>query len=437
MSGRLVPDFWRNFHCIAERCTDNCCAGWAVDIDECSLAKYQAMSEADREWLLEGAALEPGSASFRLNAYGRCHFLGDDGLCRMIKRLGEASLCDICREHPRFYHWLNGWEEAGLGLCCEEAAGLVLTAAQGLHFVWESEMPEIPTDEPEGQLFDLRAELTALLQDRELPLKERVRILSQEMSLGIFGLADAGGEPQMPDSGAADTAGLPSTASSPSTASFLSSVSSVNSPSLVSSENSPNSLSTASLPGAATLQIKAQEMKYAQGRIWSYSGFMADMRALLRRAEGLEAMHEDWPKQLCSLREFVDTLSVGNAADKMSETAAHNVLSGSALRRLEAFEHVRAPFEYERENLLVYLLYRHLPSALSDGRIRARICFALDFVRLVELWHFADWTESGSLNLKQRIDHVKRISQEWEYSEENMKYLLAEYEAGLGYEEVF
>lgn len=404
MSGRLVPDFWRNFHCIAERCTDNCCAGWAVDIDECSLAKYQAMSEADREWLFEGVALESGSASFRLNAYGRCHFLGDDGLCRMIKRLGEASLCDICREHPRFYHWLNGWEEAGLGLCCEEAAGLVLTAAQGLHFVWESEMPEIPTDEPEGQLFDLRAGLTALLQDRELPLKERVRILSQEMSLGIFGLADAGGEPQMPDSGAADTAGLPS---------------------------------TASLPGVATAQIKAHEIQYAQGRIWSYSGFMADMRALLRRAEGLEAMHEDWPKQLCSLREFVDTLSVGNAADKMSETAAHNVLSGSALRRLEAFEHVRAPFEYERENLLVYLLYRHLPSALSDGRIRARICFALDFVRLVELWHFADWTESGSLNLKQRIDHVKRISQEWEYSEENMEYLLAEYEAGLGYEEVF
>ena len=33
-----VPDYYKDFKCIAERCTDTCCAGWQVDVDDASTA---------------------------------------------------------------------------------------------------------------------------------------------------------------------------------------------------------------------------------------------------------------------------------------------------------------------------------------------------------------------------------------------------------------
>ena len=47
-------------------------------------------------------------------------------LCEMIIRHGENYLCDICKEHPRFYNGFDDHTEAGIGLVCEEACRLVL-----------------------------------------------------------------------------------------------------------------------------------------------------------------------------------------------------------------------------------------------------------------------------------------------------------------------
>ena len=56
----------------------------------------------------------------------RCPFLRDDNLCEMILKHGEDYLCDICREHPRFYNDMGDRVEAGIGLVCEEACRLAL-----------------------------------------------------------------------------------------------------------------------------------------------------------------------------------------------------------------------------------------------------------------------------------------------------------------------
>lgn len=39
----IKPDFYDKFKCIAEKCTDNCCIGWEIDIDENALEKYNAI----------------------------------------------------------------------------------------------------------------------------------------------------------------------------------------------------------------------------------------------------------------------------------------------------------------------------------------------------------------------------------------------------------
>ena len=29
-----VPEYYNEFECIADKCTDSCCRGWEVDVDE-------------------------------------------------------------------------------------------------------------------------------------------------------------------------------------------------------------------------------------------------------------------------------------------------------------------------------------------------------------------------------------------------------------------
>ena len=36
-----VPHYYRKFQCTASACTDTCCAGWQIMIDDKSLRKYR------------------------------------------------------------------------------------------------------------------------------------------------------------------------------------------------------------------------------------------------------------------------------------------------------------------------------------------------------------------------------------------------------------
>jgi len=67
-----------------------------------------------------------GTHMFILGRDERCPFLNDNNLCDIILTLGEDYLCDICHEHPRFYIEADGEYVKGYGLCCEEAARLIL-----------------------------------------------------------------------------------------------------------------------------------------------------------------------------------------------------------------------------------------------------------------------------------------------------------------------
>ena len=36
-----VPNYFKDFKCIASKCEDTCCAGWGIVIDDEALEKYQ------------------------------------------------------------------------------------------------------------------------------------------------------------------------------------------------------------------------------------------------------------------------------------------------------------------------------------------------------------------------------------------------------------
>ena len=174
-----VPAFYDSFHCIAGKCTDTCCIGWEIDIDEKSAKRYEKIKGEYGEILRSG--IEDGH--FKLLPGDRCPFLRNDGLCDMICHLGESSLCDICREHPRFVEVYGDIMEKGIGLCCEEGVRLLLeskgNATSPIAFV-EREIDDIPDEIPEdaiearNAIFEERNHLFSILADHSKPLNARL-----------------------------------------------------------------------------------------------------------------------------------------------------------------------------------------------------------------------------------------------------------------------
>lgn len=103
----------------------------------------------------------------------RCPFLNDDNLCEIILNMGEDKLCHICDNHPRYYEWFDGLKEGGTGLCCEEAARLILNNGNYSEY-YDIEIPDEPFDEYDGELYDFlfkaRETLFSFLRDDKADL---------------------------------------------------------------------------------------------------------------------------------------------------------------------------------------------------------------------------------------------------------------------------
>ena len=125
----IYPDFYKDFCCKADKCQHTCCAGWEIDIDAATAAKYQQLTGQVGDMIRQNTVEVDGVWQFRLGEGDRCPFLRQDGLCELIRRAGESILCDICSNHPRFFVTVGDYELAGVGLSCEKSCELLLAAA--------------------------------------------------------------------------------------------------------------------------------------------------------------------------------------------------------------------------------------------------------------------------------------------------------------------
>ncbi len=176
-----APNYYKDFHCIASACKHSCCVGWEIDIDKDSLARYQSMTHPYGDIIRKHIEIQEETACFALTQEERCPFLQENGLCDMILTLGEDSLCNICRDHPRFRNFFSDREEIGIGLCCEEAARLVLFQKEKTEIVLLSDDGENEELwEEEEYLLAFREKLFAILQDHSIPLAKRVSHMLDE-----------------------------------------------------------------------------------------------------------------------------------------------------------------------------------------------------------------------------------------------------------------
>ena len=351
-----VPDFYDSFHCIADKCTDTCCIGWEIDIDETSAKRYAAVKGEFGTTLRQN--IEDGH--FKLRPGDRCPFLKQDGLCDMICHLGESSLCDICREHPRFVEVYGDIMEKGLGLCCEEAVRLLLTskgtATSPIAFV-EREIDDVPDEIPDDAreardaIFAERNHLFKILVSHEQPLHKR-----------LIEMLDY----------AAETSGF--------------------------EEFNEN--------GSVTTDLDCQ----------------------------IEQIHKSWINALGKGESFGPAW---DAAYKELVQASHLLGASNENKANDSSSFGKSVglfTESDGEKIIAYLLFRYYEKSLFDGDSLTKVQFALYFWTMLQKFGniFASASPIGKFPAERdpmtaKIDAIKLLSKQTEYSEEIMAILEEEF----------
>ncbi len=339
-----VPDFYDSFHCIASKCTDTCCVGWEIDIDDESAIRYAKIKGEFGEKLRKNIEDD----HFKLCEGDRCPFLRQDGLCDMICHLGEDSLCDICREHPRFVEVYGDIMEKGIGLCCEEGVRLLLDASGNedspIAFTEreiDDEPDDIPDDAREARdaIFEERAHLFKILADHTRPLKKRLaEIIDYAVETSGFEFEETDSQKN----------------------------------SAKSNENQTNKIHN------AWINVLGKGESY--GPAWDKA-----YQVLLQKS---------WaPAKL-------QTSARGSIS---SETASVDTASDSIFT------------DRDGEKIIAYLLFRYYEKSLFDGNSLTKVEFAVYF------WIMVQKLEGSKINA------IKLLSKQTEYSEEIMEILETEF----------
>ena len=182
-----LPDYYQEFRCLAGACPHTCCAKWEVVIDPDTAASYRGLSGPLGDRLRASLVRdEEGDWCFPL-AGDRCPFLDRENLCEIHRALGEEATSVTCREHPRFTEDYGPFREITLSASCPAANALLLGSTAPLTFrTLETEEPGEEGDGWLSFLVPLRDRMLDLLQDRTLPLEQRLE--------RFLGLAEAAQE---------------------------------------------------------------------------------------------------------------------------------------------------------------------------------------------------------------------------------------------------
>lgn len=170
---KYIPDYYKEFQCIAGKCKDNCCIGWDIMIDEESYEKYKTVKTPFKARLDQGIC-HGEEPQFHLDDQKRCAFLNDQNLCDIYIELGEEALCEICTQHPRFHNEYGHILQSGLGIACEEAARLILEEADFHLEEVDINTKEVEFDEWAEELMQIEIRLLNLVNKKDVSINERI-----------------------------------------------------------------------------------------------------------------------------------------------------------------------------------------------------------------------------------------------------------------------
>jgi len=194
----FLPKYMVEFKCISSSCTDSCCAGWDINIDEDTYNKYIDSTGQLKE-LIKGKYIQNKDEhdSFNhgfmvLKDETRCPFLNSNMLCDIHGGVGEENLCITCKSYPRVFNIVdNVYEKSGLPSCIEICTRAFLNKDK-MEFIESNENIEekeieirriIDSEAFDGTesllqyFWDIRVISINIMQERRFSIEERLNIL--------------------------------------------------------------------------------------------------------------------------------------------------------------------------------------------------------------------------------------------------------------------
>lgn len=206
----LRPAHYDSFHCLMQRCRDNCCnASWRIEFDKADYLRLRDLNvPVAYKSRLEGAVRRLRGAEIHDGMYGKiqmrdgaCPLLSEGGLCSLQRTCGAAVLPAVCQNFPRTTRYSPGFQERGLTLACEGVLEMLWNLTDGITFV-EEVLPEVEqrifyahdTEGMERVFPEVRSLCIDILQARQLPLSARLLFLGlslQKLKEESWSLKDA------------------------------------------------------------------------------------------------------------------------------------------------------------------------------------------------------------------------------------------------------
>lgn len=180
----FAPKYYERFACTADKCKHSCCIGWEIDIDEETHSTYKMLDHAYGD-AIRSSIDEQDVPHFALVDGKRCPHLDESGLCKIIKNVGEDCLCEICREHPRFYNDTLRGKEMGIGMSCEEACSLILQSDDYDVFIQVGEIEGEPS-QIDFNAISLRDKIFSYIKSCNLPSEDKIASIADEYDCLMF-----------------------------------------------------------------------------------------------------------------------------------------------------------------------------------------------------------------------------------------------------------
>lgn len=359
-----MPDYYKEFHCIADKCKDSCCAGWEIDIDEETLAYYNSVPGEFGKRLQESIVEEEGENSFVLHK-GRCAFLNEQNLCDICTELGETALCEICLEYPRFTIEYGSTREKCLGLSCEEAGRILFQKDEPVEIMetvleeqyeWKEEEADYELEEEEMDetqypyLEQARDFILSLLQNRKYVVEDRAAAIL-EFAERVQEKVNEG-----------DFQGITKIISS--------------------------------------FSLKDRIQRNSEDREKRFSGYKGRMKVY----ETLELLDKEWKTVFQRMKKLYTS--------EVIYQARHQELKSQYKR-----------YEIEYEHLLVYYVFRYGMKAVFDSNFLEKVQFGLISFLVIRDMDAECLFRTRKFEMEQRIDTARIYSKEVEHSEENLQII--------------
>lgn len=358
----IIPDYYKSFACVADRCEDTCCAGWQIVIDDKMRKKYQNVRGEFGRRLHR--SVDWKKSTFKQVEDRRCAFLNGENLCDLYTALGRESLCKTCRLYPRHIEEFEGVREITLSASCPEAARILLTKKEPVQFLkYEKEGEEELEDFDlllYSYLVDAREVMLDILRDRRLELKVRAGLM-----LGI----------------AHDMQGR------------------VNRGELFTCQEVFEKYQTERAEAFVKEKLAEDEKRPVNRYVRSENMF--------RILYELEFLREDW------------FLLLKESENRLYRQSSYEEI----VKEYEAWCRKNLPeLPIVLEQLLVYFLFTYFCGAVYDGRIYAKARMAAVSVMLLGELFMARWLRNEKcLDLEDMVEIVYRYSRELEHSDENLE----------------